>query len=210
MPRTLFRIALPLIAALLATGQAAAQSDAGLYEPAPDPDASFVRLIAPDADYGTIATKAMNGMEDVTAYVSVPPGSVEVKAGGMNTTVQVEKGNYYTVVLGADDTPTTLTDTIIASPAKADLAFYNLTDKPGLSLYVPAATANVAEGVDPGATAAVSLRAPLTLDFEVRDGDTVVATIPAVELRRKEGVSVVITGSGGSYSGFASNNVFLY
>ena len=41
MPRTFFRIALPLIAALLATGQAMAQSDAGLYELAPDPDASF-------------------------------------------------------------------------------------------------------------------------------------------------------------------------
>ena len=206
------RLTMTAAAALIALGttQATAQADNGLYEPAPDPDASFVRLIAPEEEFGTIDTKAMNQMQDVTPYVSVQPGEVRVKAGGTDTTVTVEKGAYYTVALGAGNTATTLKDTIIASPAKADLAFYNLTDTEGLALFVPAAKANVAEGVAVGDMSAVALKAPLTLDFEVRMGDEVIATVPAVELRRKEGISIVVTGSAGAYEAFATNNVFLY
>lgn len=187
-----------------------AQGDAGLYEPVPDPDASFVRVIAPAAEFGTIASEAMTQMEDVTPYVSVLPGEVPVQVGDLGTTVSVEKGGFYTVALAEGAEPTTLRDTIIASPAKADLAFYNLTDLAGLSLYVPAAKANVAEGIDPSGMFAIALKAPLTLDFEVHKDGEVIATIPAVELRRKEGVTVVVTGTGGSYSGIATNNVFLY
>lgn len=200
----------PLFALALMATPALPQADNGLYEPAPDPDASFVRLIAPGEASGSIATKAMSKLEAVTPYVSVTPGEVSVKAGGTDTTVTVEKGGFYTVTLASGGTAATLKDTIIASPAKADLAFYNLSDLAGLSLFVPAANANVAEGIDPSAMFAAALKAPLTLDFEVRNGDEVVATIPAVELRRKEGVTIVITGRAGDYNGFATNNVFLY
>jgi len=200
----------PFFALAMMATSALPQADNGLYEPAPDPDASFVRLIAPGEASGTIAAKAMNKMDAVSPYVSVAPGEVSVTAGDTDTVVSVEKGGFYTVTLASGGAAATMKDTIIASPAKADLAFYNLSDLPALSLFVPAANANVAEGIDPSAMFAAALKAPLTLDFEVRNGDEVVATIPAVELRRKEGVTIVITGSAGDYDGFATNNVFLY
>ena len=122
-----------------------------------DPDASFVRLIAPNEQSGSIASTSLSKIEDVSPYVSVPYGEITVAAGDAATTVTVEKGNYYTVAVGADETASTLKDTIIGSPAKADLAFYNLTDLPDLALFVPAAKANVAEGIAPGNMSAMGL-----------------------------------------------------
>ena len=209
---TVYDLRIPTALAILAvsTGAAHAQADDALYEPVPDPDSSFVRVIAPAEEYGVIASTSLSQMEDVTPYVSVDPGEVSIKVGDLGTTVLVEKGAFYTVALMDGSEPKTHQDTIIASPAKADLAFYNLTDLAGLSLYVPAAKANVAEGISSGGQFSIALRAPLTLDFEVqKDGETL-ATISGVELRRKEGVTVVVTGAAGSYTGFATNNVFVY
>jgi alginate O-acetyltransferase complex protein AlgF len=46
----------------------------------------------------------------------------------------------------------------------------------------------------------VALKAPLTLDFEVRDGDKVLASLPAVDLQRRGGVAIVLRGTAGNYT----------
>ena len=54
----------------------------------------------------------------------------------------------------------------------------------------------------------MTLKAPLTLDFEVRDGETVLASLPAIEMRRRAGVTVVFSGSAGAYSAFSTENLY--
>ena len=55
---------------------------------------------------------------------------------------------------------------------------------------------------------AVALKAPLTLDFELRaDGETL-ASVAAVELKRKAGVSIVLTELDGAYTAVAVPNSY--
>ena len=75
----------------------------------------------------------------------------------------------------------------------------NLSDKPMIDLFVPAASAVAVPGVGVNSSASVALKAPLTLDFEVREGETVLATLAAVDLERRAGVAIVFRGSGGTY-----------
>jgi alginate O-acetyltransferase complex protein AlgF len=65
------------------------------------------------------------------------------------------------------------------------------------------------EDIAPNTSRQVSLRAPMTLDFEVRDGDTVLANLPAVQMRRRAGVTVVFSGSGGNYTAFSTENSYV-
>ncbi|MEM8631922.1 MAG: alginate O-acetyltransferase AlgF [Pseudomonadota bacterium] len=200
--------------ALLATGlasAAAAQSDNGLYAPVPDPESSFVRVIAPGASVATVDQVAIDQFDQgVTPYINVDPGQVGVSSDGQTVDVSIAQRSYYTVVVGADGAVSTLSDEITSSPAKADLMFYNLSDIETADLFVPQAKANALTGVEAGSAQSVALKAPLTLDFEVQAEGETIATIPAVELRRREGVTLVVLGSGGDYSAFYQNNSYRY
>ncbi|MFD0978428.1 alginate O-acetyltransferase AlgF [Tropicimonas aquimaris] len=210
MTRALRALTLACLAALPAAGAAQAQADNGLYEAVRDPDASFVRLIIPGKTYGKVASAGVADLHNgVSNYIHVEPGEIKVAVAGAESSFTVAPRSFYSVVLAEDGTPVPLPDTLQSNPAKADITFFNLTDTDALDLFVPRARANVAEAVPQGQNSSVAVKAPLTLDFEVRAGDAVLASVAGVELRRKEGVTIIATGTGGDYTAFALENAFV-
>ena len=189
------------IVALLAASAALAQ-DAGLYEDIANPDASFVRVV--DTGSALIMVKATSFQDlkaGVTPYVVIDGDSeVQIVAGDTTATEAVKPATFYSYVVGADGKGVLVTDAITRSPAQADVTFYNLSDVASVDLYAPLAKAVAIGAVAMGSGGSVALKAPLTLDFDVRDGDTVLASVPAVALVRREGVAIVFSGSAGAYT----------
>lgn len=182
--------------------------DASLYEDVANPDASFVRVVDATSPVAVIQTISFDKIEaGVTPYVVID-GDAEVKisAGETTATEAVQPATFYSFVVGADGTSALVVDKITRSPAQADVTFYNLSDIPSADLYAPQAKAMAIEGVKPNDGGSVALKAPLSLEFEVRDGETVVAKLPAVDLKRREGVAIVLSGTAGTYAATVTPN----
>ncbi|RYI34517.1 MAG: hypothetical protein EON48_01870 [Acetobacteraceae bacterium] len=200
--------ALTFIAASATLASVAFAQDASLYEDVANPDASFVRVVDTQSPVAVIQSMSFDKIDaGVTPYVVIDGASeVQITAGQATATEPVQPATFYSFVVGADGTSALVVDKITRNPAQADVTFYNLSDIASVDLYVPEAKAIAIEGVKPSSGGAVALKAPLTLDFEVRDGETVVATVPAVDLKRREGVAVVLSGTAGSYSATVTPN----
>lgn len=193
---------------LIASAAAAPAQDASLYEDVANPNATFVRVVDARSSVAVIQSASFDRIEaGVTPYVVID-GDTEVRitSGETTTTEQVQPATFYSFVVGADGSSALVVDKITRNPAQADVTFYNLSDIASADLFVPQAKAMAIEGVAPKDGAAVALKAPLTLDFEVRDGETVVATLPAVDLKRREGVAIVLSGTEGNYSATVTPN----
>lgn len=195
--KALFSLTLGLMVAMPALAQ-----DGGLYEDVPDPNASFVRVVGANLTSAVVQNTAFNDLSSgVSGYVVVnQPGEISITAGIDETKVTVEAGKYYSFVVGADGTKSLVPENISSSPAQAVVTVFNLSDKPAVDLFVPAASAVAVKAVALNSSASVALKAPLTLDFEVRDGDTVLASLAAVDLQRRAGVAIVFRGSAGAYT----------
>ena len=196
------------LVALAAAATAALAQDGGLYEDVANPEASFVRVIDAGTPVAVIQSASFDSIDGgVTPYVVID-GETEVKitSGETSTTETIEPATFYSFVVGADGTSALVVDKISNSPAQADVTFYNLSDIASADLYAPQAKAMAIKGVAVNGGGAVALKAPLTLDFEVRDGETVVATVPAVALKRREGVAIVLSGTGDSYTATVAPN----
>ncbi|MFC3084589.1 alginate O-acetyltransferase AlgF [Tabrizicola soli] len=196
------------LVALAAAATATLAQDGGLYEDVANPEASFVRVIDAGTPVAVIQSASFDSVDGgVTPYVVID-GETEVKitSGETSTTETIEPATFYSFVVGADGTSALVVDKISNNPAQADVTFYNLSDIASADLYVPQAKTVAIEGIAANGGGAVALKAPLTLDFEVRDGETVVATVPAVALKRREGVAIVLSGTGGSYTATVAPN----
>lgn len=193
--------------AVLAALPAAAQ-DGGLYEAVPDPNAAFLRVVGADLTAATINGQTLEGLDSgISPYVVITDaGDIAVDADAETSTATVTPATFHTLLIAADGTRTLVTDPLTLSPAQADVTFYNLSDRPSVDLYVPAAKAKAIEAVAANAGGAVALKAPLTLDFEARDGDSVLATATGISLERRQGVALVLRGSEGSYELLAAPN----
>lgn len=188
--------ALALMAATAATAQ-----DGGLYEDVPDPNAAFLRVIGADLTAATVNGTSLEGLDTgISPYVVITDaGDITVDADAQSSTATVAPATFHTLLIAPDGTRTVVTDPLTLSPAQADVTFYNLSDIASVDLFVPQAKAKALEGIAPGSGGSVALKAPLTLDFEARDGDTTLATAPGIALERRQGVALVLRGSGGSY-----------
>lgn len=196
------------VLALFALGSTALAQDASLYEDVANPDSTFVRVVDAKSPVAMIQAVSFDSIvAGVTPYVVID-GETEVKitAGELSATETVEPATFYSFVVGADGSSALVVDKITRNPAQADVTFYNLSDIPSADLYAPQAKAIAIEGVGVNEGGAVALKAPLTLDFEVRNGETVVATVPAVDLKRREGVAIVLSGTGGTYTASVTPN----
>lgn len=197
-----------LTLALMAAGVASLAQDGGLYEDVANPDASFVRVVDAGTTMAVIQFASFDSIDTgVTPYVVID-GETEVKIVSGTTTVTeaIQPATFYSFVVGEDGSSALVVDKITNNPAQADVTFYNLSDIASADLYVPQAKAMAIEGVAINGGGAVALKAPLTLDFEVRDGDTVLATLPAVDLKRREGVAIVLSGAAGTYTATVTPN----
>lgn len=195
-------LALPLLALPLHA------QDGGLYEDVPDPNASFVRVVGADLNSAVINNTALDGLDTgISPYVVITdPGDITISAGTDETVETIQPGTFYSLIVAQDGSKSMVTDTITLNPAQADVTFYNLSDLPSVDLFVPAAKAVAIPGVAANATGSVALKAPLTLDFEVREGDTTLATLPGIALERRKGVAIVFRGSGGTYELVSAEN----
>lgn len=182
--------------------------DAGLYGKAADPKASFVRVVGLDQQPATIGGKPVPPTQGVSPYVNVDPGSVEVSSGGQSTVMTVEPGKYYTMAMGLNG-ERVFSDTVKNDPAKVQLYLYNLSDLKSVDLFVPAAKAIALKSVAAGESKDVALKAPLSLAFEIQKDGAAIAKIETIDLKRKAGYSIVITGANGSYSAIALENNLL-
>lgn len=198
-------LTLPL---LVATASMAFAQDASLYEDVANPNSSFVRVVDASASVAVIQSASFDRVEKgVTPYVVIDGATeVSITSGETTATEAIQPATFYSFVVGADGASALVVDKITRNPAQADVTFYNLSDIALADLYVPQAKAIAIEGVAPSTGGAVALKAPLTLDFEIRDGETVVATVPAVDLKRREGVAIVLSGTGGSYTATVTPN----
>lgn len=196
------------VLALIALGSTSLAQDASLYEDVANPNSSFVRVVDAKSPVAMIQAVSFDSIvAGVTPYVVID-GETEVKitAGELSATETVEPATFYSFVVGADGSSALVVDKITRNPAQADVTFYNLSDIPSADLYAPQAKAIAIEGVGVNEGGAVALKAPLKLDFEVRNGETVVATVPAVDLKRREGVAIVLSGTGGTYTATVTPN----
>jgi alginate O-acetyltransferase complex protein AlgF len=184
--------------------------DNQLYEDPADPNASFVRIVAPGETLAVVGGNTFDNVQGgVTPYVTMAAGTVSVAVGDLVSDGDIPPTSFYTFIAGTDGTLHLVQDVITNSPAKADLVFYNLSDLPSVDLFVPSADAMALEDIVQNTSRQVTLKAPLTLDFEVRDGATVLATLPVVEMRRRAGVTVVFSGSAGDYTAFSTENLYF-
>lgn len=198
-----------LLLALALLAPAAKAQDGQLYADPADPNASFVRVLAPGESVAVVNGTTFSGLTDgMTPFVMMQAGTATAQVGTIQSTAEIAPATFQTFLLGNDGQLHLLPDQIVNSPARADLVFYNLTDLPLVDLFVPSAKTMALTGVAPNASGQVTLKAPLTLDVEVQAAGAVLASLPAIEMRRRGGVSVVISGTKGTYSATATENTY--
>ncbi len=201
--------ALVLTGMLAVTGAAFAQ-DEGLYEAPVDPNSAFVRVLAPAASVAVINGSSMDELQGgLSPYVNVKPGSIAVSAGEAAGSVEAAAGSYYTYAWDAAGSAISLTDKTSNDPAKADVYLYNLSDKPEIDLFVPAAKVNAIAATPTAGSKSVSLKAPLKIDVEVKAGGETIGKLDALELTRRGGISIIVSGTNGTYDVVAVKNVYI-
>lgn len=187
----------------------AAAQDNQLYEDPADPNASFVRIVSPGETVAVVGKSTFDAVEGgVTPYVMVTAGPISVAVGDLVSEGEIEAASFYSFVRGTDGQLQMLKDDITNSPAQADLVFYNLSDVPVVDLFVPSVDAVAIKDIAQNTSRQVTLKAPLTLDFEVRDGATTLANLPGISMRRRAGVTVVFSGSAGNYTAYSTENLY--
>lgn len=179
-----------------------AADDTALYDPTPPADSAFVRIInatGATAD-ATIGGASYSGITapGISAYRIIPQGEQEVKIGDFSKKLTIEAGKYYSLALtekdGAKDLAT-LEDAVIKNPAKAMIYFYNLSDAPTGALRAVKQNADVVADVKSGASGSREVNA-LTIDVAVTAEGKEIKSFPGVELKRRTGVSFLLSGSG--------------
>lgn len=208
-PTLKFLSAIVLLVAIAAPHAVLAQ-DEGLYDAPVDPNSAFVRVLAPGAAMAVVNGTTVDGLTDgLSAYVNVPPGEIAVAAGDVTGSVTATPGAYYTYALTTSGVPVVLQDQAANDPSKAIVYFYNLSDKAAVDLFVPSAKVNAIEAIPAAAGKSVALKAPLKLDIEViADGETI-ATVAQLDLKRRGGISIILSGSEGNYTATAVQNAFF-
>ncbi|RVT82577.1 hypothetical protein DXV76_15140 [Rhodobacteraceae bacterium CCMM004] len=206
--RTFLATSLALTATLAAP--AAVAGDDGLYKDVFDPQSSFVRVLSSGPGVAAVdGTRIDDFTGGLSSYVNVMPGQVALTHSGGTTDLEIAPSTHYTVILRDGAAPEMLTDALQLNPAKSDVSLYNLSAAGGVDLFVPAARAVALKAVPVNGAKSVALKAPLTLDFDFRAGETTLASVAAVELKRRAGVSIVLTGADGGYAAVAVPNTYL-
>jgi hypothetical protein len=180
-----------------------------LYEAPLDPQSSFVRIIAPNQTVAVIGGQTFDAFAGgVTPFLNVAAGEIAVTAGTAQGKGVIEPASFYTFAPAADGSLMLLKDAIANSPVRADLVFYNMSDLDLVDLFVPAIGAMAIEGIAPATSRQVSLKAPLTLELQVQSKGVVLANLPAIDMQRRAGVTVVFSGSAGAYTAFSAQNTY--
>ncbi|CAN5191093.1 N/A [soil metagenome] len=194
---------------VLASSGVSAQ-DEGLYEAPVDPNSAFVRVLSPGAPTAIVNGISFDKMAGgLSPYINVAPGDIALSAAGNSGTLSASAGGYYTYAWDAAGAAVVLQDKVSNDPAKADVYLYNLTDKPAIDLFVPAAKVNAIQAAPAEGSKSVALKAPLKIDVEVMTGGEKIGGVKDVSLTRRGGISIVVSGSKGAYDVVAIKNMFV-
>ncbi len=178
-------------------------TDDALYDPAPPPNSSFLRIMSASPTAvtdGKIAGNPVNlGEFNVSGYVVVPGGKSAIEADGKSGEVECPSGKYCSAVFGlaGDADPLVIVDEVLDNPAKSGLHFYNLTDQSALTLFAPDQKVDLFKDIASGAMQFRQVGA-VTVNFAIKSGSTEVAKLESVELKRRTGHSVIVRGTTGS------------
>jgi alginate O-acetyltransferase complex protein AlgF len=188
--------------ALLVLGWTGAEAqDAALYDPAPPPNSSFVRIIDARGEgnlQATIGNVSVTVPETgVSPYVVVPAGEQDVTLSSDAGKVTVDAGKYYTIAffVGGSPAPALLEDEVLDNPAKSGVYLYNFSDEPSVKLFAPQPNVAVVDDIKPGASAFRAVNA-VTVDLAVMAGDQTVASFDKLALKRRSAMSFVVFGAG--------------
>ena len=180
------------LAGLLLLVSAASAQDEGLYAPAPPADAAFVRVLNAGAGEltPTLGETAFGALDagTVSPYRVVLQGSAELAAGDVTSTLEVEAGRFYTVLL--TDEATLLEDPALQNRAQALLLLYNVSAAP-VSLKTADGTTDVIPEVAPGAVGSTEVNA-IAVAFGAFSGDAALSTFDEVQLERGAAYSTFV------------------
>jgi alginate O-acetyltransferase complex protein AlgF len=144
------------VCAALWVGSSVAQ---GLYEAAPPPDSTFVRVInvqtgvaplSPIVGGKTLLTVAAKGHTD---YYALPKGDKKYLLGKLSGSVALQAGKFYSLVVSGEAAApkmSVLEDPIPQNKARALINFYNLSSAPNLSLKTSDGKTTVIDKLEAG------------------------------------------------------------
>ncbi|MBY0355050.1 MAG: alginate O-acetyltransferase AlgF [Rickettsiales bacterium] len=201
-------IALTWLGALLA--MPAAANDQQLYDPAPPADGAFVRVL--NAQSGSEQTASIGDAKytklaypAISPYQVVKQGAQTFKAGNIRPSLTIEAGKYYTIAVTQQGSVVTLKDAIIENPSKAYVYFYNFSDIPKASLHATKQNVDIIANVSPQNGQHREMNA-LTVDMAITHEGKTVQAFPAVELKRRAGVSFVLVGQADAAKAIMAKN----
>lgn len=192
------RLALSILLCLDFVPNRAWADDTGLYPDAIDPNSAFLRFYAPGlGDIKVSGKRIQSGETGLSDFVTVPSDETVARWSQGRLETDIEAGQHMTLLLDEVGQARFLVPPFRLDPAMSVVQLANLTQLDGLALYVPRAKAHVFQGLEPNAAVVSKLRAPLTLDFELRRKGEVIARAPQVALRRNNSVTFLVLPNGG-------------
>ncbi len=185
-------ILLVFLVFIAACKETQADNDAGLYDPVAPAGSAFVRFLnlSPDGLEATYKNKkypeipAMN----ISPYYVFEKDCKSITLNGVEVQTRFDEGAFYTMTAQK-----IITDKPNDNRAKAIIAFYNMSDKPTLSVKVKEGTVMVLENVPPQEMAARDMNA-VKIDFGVYDGDKLLKALDPQIIERGNHYSLVYTG----------------
>ncbi len=198
-------IAILMLSAFGFSSGAAMAEDEGLYDPAPPSGSAFVRFInadevpaQPEAK-GKKHAKISTGI--VSPYYPVAAGETDLRLGEAKTSQDIEEGAFYTAIL-KDAGLKVMKDQSPDNPAKAMLAFYNLTDKGDLTLKTDDGKVEIIPATGPVESGYRQVNG-VEIKAAVYNGDAKIADAGSVDLKRGKASAVVVTQDGDDFKASA-------
>ncbi len=191
--RALLRVLVLLLltAALLPAGD-------GLYGP-PDTESAQVRVFnaGTERNFGDIGPLRIGplGPGELSPYFQLGSGVYIAASPRGTVTLVAGEGSYSTVVI-RDGGLSLFTDERLTDPGRAQIAFYNLSERDDLSLRTADGAQPIIQGLAPGESSAVVVN-PVSVELGVFAGNTRVASVGNPGLARGESVSIISYGPGG-------------
>lgn len=159
--------------------------DDGLYDPLPPPGSAFVRFVnATERDASATASLKTFGEvnpKNVTPYFVIRKGEVDIKFGEHAADMNVEEGQFYSVIL--NDGLLTLTDTPNAGRTKSQIQFYNLSNHETLQLKTSDGKIEITDPAAPNESRVRPINA-VKLETALYHGDEQISEPSTINLKR--------------------------
>lgn len=192
-----FLALLALALCLSAPARAAANADAGLYDPVPPEGSAFVRFVNVHPAGGSREAKLGGrtvghlSFRDISSYFVTPGKKTAASIGQASAEHDFAPGRFYTVALRDNGRLQVYEDPANANSAKSQITLYNFSPEKALSLktsdgkveVIPAATAD---------TPGIRQINPVKVSLAVYDGGKVLYDLGPVSMDRARAYSVLV------------------